>query len=125
MNKQNIIEQLKEFPFDKNDYWIIAGTAMVLYGIKEEIKDIDLACNKEMADSLEKDGFLFRISDDGNRHFKYGDNIEIFENWFSHKVIEFETYQIISIEGLIEMKKELGREKDLYDIKLINDFLNK
>ena len=125
MNKQNIIEQLKEFPFDKNDYWIIAGATMVLYGIKEETKDIDLACNKEMANSLEKDAFLYRISDDGNRHFKYGDNIEIFENWFSHQVIEFETYQIISIEGLIEMKKELGREKDLYDIKLINDFLNK
>ena len=35
MNRQQILEQLKAFPYDRNEYWVITGSAMVIYGIKE------------------------------------------------------------------------------------------
>ena len=74
-----------------------------------------------MADELEKDGFFYKFTESGNRQFKYGENIEIFENWLNDKVETVENIPVISVNGLIEMKQELGREKDYNDIELINN----
>lgn len=122
MNKTEIMKVLNEFPYSKDDYWLITGGAMVLYGIKEQTSDIDLGCNKKMADELEKDGFFYKFTESGNRQFKYGENIEIFENWLNDKAETVENIPVISVNGLIEMKQELGREKDNKDIELINNW---
>lgn len=34
-------------------------------------------------------------------------------------------FHVVSIKGLIEMKQELGRDKDKKDIELIKAFLNR
>ena len=125
MNKQDIIEKLNAFPYDKKDYWVITGGAMVLYGFREETHDIDLGCTSSLADQLEADGFLYKVTADGNRWFKIGQDIEAFENWLSDTVVSVEDIPVISIPGLIEMKQRLGREKDLRDIGLINSYLER
>jgi hypothetical protein len=58
----------------------------------------------------------------GNRKFNYGDDIEIFENWKCGSIEYIEGVPVLSLDGLIEMKQELGREKDLKDIALIKAF---
>ena len=123
MNKAEMITKLKAFPYDPAEYWVITGGAMVLYGIREESSDIDLGCTAQMADRLEQDGYLYKVTDDGNRWFKLGNDIEVFENWLFDTVDHVDGIPVISVQGLIEMKKDLGREKDLRDIALINDFL--
>lgn len=123
MDKTAIINELDIFPYCKEDYWILTGSAMVLYGIKKQTSDIDLGCNQKMADELERDGFSFNLTESGNRHFKYGDYIEIFENWINGTVTLVENMPVISISGLIEMKQEIGREKDYKDIELIKEYL--
>lgn len=125
MDKTEIIKELDIFPYCKEDYWVLTGSAMVLYGIKQQTSDIDLGCNQKMADELERDGFLFKLTESGNRHFKYNDCIEIFENWLNGTVIKVGNLPIVSISGLIEMKQELGREKDYKDIELIKDYLQR
>ena len=124
MNRQEILDQLKAFPYDRNEYWVVTGSAMVIYGIREQAGDIDLGCSAEMADLLESDGYLFGRTKDGNRWFKVGKSIEIFESWLFDSVIEINGFQVISLNGLIEMKKHIGREKDLRDIALIESFLH-
>ena len=124
MNRQEILEQLKAFPYDRNEYWVITGSAMVIYGIKEQAGDIDLGCSEKMADLLESDGYLFGRTKDGNRWFKVGESIEIFESWLCDSVNEINGFQVVSLNGLIEMKKKIGREKDFRDIELIRTFLN-
>lgn len=124
MNRQEILEQLEAFPYDRNEYWVITGSAMVLYGIREQAGDIDLGCSAKMADLLESDGYLFGRTKDGNRWFKVGESIEIFESWLYDSVVEIDGFQVISPGGLIEMKKHIGREKDFRDIALIESFLN-
>ena len=123
MKKAEMIEKLKAFPYDPAEYWVITGGAMVLYGIREESSDIDLGCTAQMADRLEQEGYLYKVTDDGNRWFKLGNDIEVFENWLFDTVDHVDGIPVISVQGLIEMKKDLGREKDLRDIALINDFL--
>lgn len=125
MDKQGILNCLFEFPYDRNEYWVITGGAMVLYDIREQTADVDLGCSKRLADRLEADGYLFRRTDDGKRWFKYGDNIEIFEEWIMDTIETVYGFHVVSIKGLIEMKQEIGRDKDKRDIELIKAVLNR
>lgn len=45
--------------------------------------------------------------------------------WLSDKIVFISGVPTVSIKGLISMKRELGREKDLQDIELINTYLDK
>ena len=122
MNKQEIIENLSLFPYSRDDYWIITGAAMVLYGIREQTSDIDIGCTTSMANQLEQAGYSYKITESGNRWFKFNNTIEIFENWLNDTVTVVDGIPVITVQGLIEMKQELGRQKDLEDIKLIQDY---
>ena len=119
MKKTDVTAKLKEFPYDTKEYWVIAGAALVLYGIREECSDIDLGCSSKMADRLEAEGYLYKTTSDGNRCFRIGNDIEVFENWLKDTITDVESIPVVTLTGLIEMKQELGREKDLNDIRLI------
>ena len=123
MDRQEILDRLRAFPYDRDEYWVITGSAMVMYGIREQAGDIDLGCSVKMADRLESDGYLYGRTKDGNRWFKVGDSIEVFESWLYDTTSKTEGFRVISLNGLIEMKEKIGREKDLRDIGLIRSFL--
>ena len=123
MNKQEILNTLSEFPYDRNEYWVITGRAMVLYDIRKQTADINLGCSGQLADRLEADGYLFRRTDDGKRWFRYGEDIEVFEDWAAGATETVCGFRIISIPALIAMKQALGRDKDKTDIGLIRAFL--
>lgn len=123
MDRNGLLAALAAFPYDKKEYWLITGGAMVFYGMKEETADVDLGCSAALADRLEKDGFLYRRTDDGMRHFKCGETVELFEGWMADAVVTIEGVQVVSVEGLLEMKRRLGREKDLRDIERIERWL--
>ncbi|MGN0168197.1 MAG: hypothetical protein ACI4AB_09155 [Acetatifactor sp.] len=125
MNRADIIQRLKEIKFDAGEYWVITGAAMVLYGIKEVTSDIDLGCSKKMADELEEKGYGVTLLDDGTRRIQFQDDIEIFENWLFDKVQMIENIPVVSIDGLVAMKKALGREKDFEDIRRIEVYKEK
>lgn len=123
MNKAEIVQRLNSLDFDKKEYWLITGGAMVLYGMKEETGDIDLGCTEKMADRLEQKGYQVTLTDNGARRIVIESDIEIFENFLFDKVIMVENIPVISVDGLIAMKKYLGREKDHADIEKIYAFL--
>ena len=125
MKKDDILARLKTLPFAPGEYWLVSGAAMVLYGIKEETPDLDLGCTPELADQLEKDGYFCEITPDGNRRLRIDDETEIFENWLCGSIEFHEGIPIMSLQGLREMKQRLGREKDLRDIHLIDEFISK
>ena len=124
MKKEEILRTLEGFPYEKSEYWLITGAAMVLFGMREETGDIDLGCTKKMADELEKDGFLYRRTENGKRWLRYSNEIEIFEEWKTGPLVRCEGLQLLSPEGLIAMKEELGREKDFRDIALIREWMS-
>ena len=52
MDKEEIIEKLEKFPYDTREYWINAGSAMVMHGLRVNTEDIDLGCTSALADLL-------------------------------------------------------------------------
>ena len=55
MNRQEIVAELNAFPYDRAGYWIVAGGAMTLHGVRAETGDIDLGCTRALADRLAAD----------------------------------------------------------------------
>ncbi len=123
MKKEDIIKRLLELNYPPSEYWLVTGGAMVLYDIKESTNDIDLGCSKFLADTLEDKGYLTALLSDGTRRISVADDVEIFEEWLFDKIEIRYGVPVISLKGLLEMKKGLGREKDIEDIKLIEEVL--
>ena len=125
LRKDEIIGLLNEAAFDRSEYWVTSGAAMVLHGIKETTRDIDLGCTTPMADRLEREGYDVEVLRDGSIKIVFSCAIEIFENWIEDQVILLEGLPVVSMDGLIRMKEKLGRKKDLEDIFLIKEHLSK
>ena len=125
MNKQDIIARLEALNLPRNDYWLITGTAMVMYGLRDITHDIDMGCTSVLADALAAQGYPCTVTKDGRRKIVIGEDIEIFEGWLCDTVQLVENIPVISLKGLTEMKRTLGRDKDLRDIALIEAYLNR
>ena len=124
MTKADILEKLRALDWPAEDYWVVAGGAMVLHGLRPETHDIDLGCTAARADALQAAGMPCKVMEDGSgRWFKVSEDIEVFENWLMDRVELVDGVPVISLRGLREMKAALGREKDLRDIALIDTFL--
>ncbi len=118
-DKEALIQCLKGLSFPEKEYWVVAGGAMVLHGFRPQTHDIDLGCSTLLADKLEQQGYCVSRCDDGTRKISYAEDIEIFENWLEGTVETISGVPVVSVDGLIQMKQKLGREKDLADIALM------
>lgn len=118
-DKPSLIQRVRELAFPDKEYWVVAGGAMVLHGFRPQTHDIDLGCSTLLADQLERQGYAVTRCADGSRKIVYADDVELFENWLEGTVESIGGVPVVSVDGLIEMKRKLGREKDLADIALI------
>ena len=124
MNKTDILNKLRALDWPTEDYWVVAGGAMVLHGLRQETRDLDLGCTTARADILAAAGVPFKPMDDGSgRWFTLDGDVEVFENWLVDRVETVEGIPVVSLKGLREMKRALGREKDLRDMALIEKAL--
>ncbi len=123
MDRAELIGRLRRLPYDPADYWLVAGGAMVLYGLREETADIDLGCSGALAERLAAEGCPVKRMPDGRRAFQPEAQLELFEGWLSDRVVTVEGIPVVSLRGLLEMKRALGREKDLRDAACIEAFL--
>lgn len=124
MTRADILERLRALDWPADEYWLVAGGAMVLYGLRPETHDLDLGCTTARADALEAAGVPFEEMPDGSgRRFTVSGDVEVFENWLMDRVELVDGVPVVSLQGLREMKRALGREKDLKDIARIDAFL--
>ena len=120
MNKNDILEKLRALNWPGEAYWVAAGGAMVLHGLKSETRDLDLGCTTAWTDALAAVGVPFRHMDDGSgRWFTLNGEAEVFENWLMDRVEPVAGVPVVSLKGLWEMKRALGCKKDLRDLALI------
>ena len=124
MTRTDILERLRALDWPADEYWLVAGGAMVMYGLRPETHDLDLGCTTARADALEAAGVPFEeMSDGSGRRFTVSGDVEVFENWLMDRVELVDGVPVVSLKGLREMKRALGREKDLRDVARIDAFL--
>ncbi|MDF2841168.1 MAG: hypothetical protein K0Q99_1940 [Clostridia bacterium] len=122
LNKIEILTKLKKLNFPINQYCVMTGAALVLHGIKETTADIDIGCSEELLQWLQQQGYKLQ------RRKKYegiviDDCIEVFGNWKAEKVVYKDGIPIADIQCIRKYKEDLSREKDLADIKLIDEYI--
>ncbi len=118
MDKNAILKKLKEFNLDKSKYLVISGGAMVLLGIKDTTKDIDIAVSKDYCEYL-----LNNYSCEFDRVNEFNHkcyNLDVFNfgiDYYSDDYEEVEGIRVQTVEDIIKLKRFLNREKDKEDIK--------
>ena len=75
--------------------------------------------------SLETKGYSVTKNSLGYRKISLEEDIKIFENWDVLGTDYIEGIPTANIESIREMKMQMGREKDLEDVKLIDDMFIK
>lgn len=69
LGREDILGLLKSTSLLGEECWLTSGAALVLYGVKEGTRDIDLVCTTALADRLEAEGIPFRRSPLGVRAY--------------------------------------------------------
>ena len=129
MNKEEILNKLKEYNFNSNEYMVISSAALVIQGIKYETKDIDISVTPKYYKYLENNYNceLERYDKKNDVNIYYIDNIINFStNYYSEDkddFVIFDGIKIQSISSVTRLKNMLNRPKDIKDIELINKFL--
>ena len=124
MNKQEIIEKLKQYKFDKSNYIVISGAAMVLLGIKDKTSDIDIATTQDYNDYLvDNYNVTFEKINEYNESVYFIDNIVNFAvTYYSDKKEYVEDIPVQNVNDILRLKKRLNREKDKIDIEKLEEY---
>lgn len=123
LGKEDIIKILKNMELPLNEYWITAGAGLVIHGVKETTRDIDLGCTTHLVELFLKKGCKYIVEKDNTRIVQINDTIEILENWFVDEIVVIDGLPVGSLESIKKQKVQLGREKDIKDIRLIDDYI--
>lgn len=123
LQKHEIIKKIKNLNLPKDQYWITSGAGLVIHGVKDNTKDIDLGCTTKLFKELIGKGYKFTFAKDNTRRMSINNSIEIFENWNVDKIELIDGLPVGSLESIKKQKIKLSREKDFDDIKMIDAYL--
>lgn len=123
MRRNEIIELLKKYKFDTKNYTVISGAAMVIANVKDQTNDIDIAVSKEYYNYLLNNyNCEFDCINIYNNKVFFIDNIINFSyDYFDCKYTVIDGIKVQTLDSIKQLKKNLNREKDIEDIKLIDD----
>ena len=129
ITKSDIVQEITSV-FDnellsKSDIWVISGAALVLYGIRETTNDIDLGCTDDCFNRLLLNGYQMEEKQGYDKRIIVPPDIEVFGGTKCTAIEYIDNIPVASLEDIISFKRQLNREKDILDIKLIKAFLQK
>lgn len=124
LNKKDILEILNKYKFNSKEYIIISSASLVLQDVKKYTTDIDIACSDDLYKILLKEYNCLLEKIDGQHKVWYIDDLINFSVRYYEEIeyIELFGYKVQTIESVLNLKKNLNRDKDKDDIKLILDF---
>lgn len=125
MNNKDIIDTLNKYHLDNNRYMVISGAAMVLYGIKPNTSDIDIAVDEDYYEELLNKYDC--VLEQGKDNIYYINGIINFaKNYYNkEEIVYINNIPVQNVNSIIKLKKELNRDKDIIDLGLIDKYLNK
>lgn len=122
LDRESILGKLKSLYLPAGSYVVTAGAALVLYGLRETTRDLDLGCSKALAAEFINSGCNFRW-ENGRRVVEAGNGIELLEDWIPEDSTRIEGFPVASLQSIRQLKESLGREKDWEDIRRIDQLL--
>lgn len=119
--KNDILNILKDYNLDSNEFIILSGASLVLQDIKEYTSDIDIAVSLDLYNKI--------LS---NFDCCFEKNVNGYDVWFINNILNFSNhyyddceyinlfdYKLQSLDSILKLKKKLNKEKDKNDINSI------
>lgn len=125
LTSDEIFHILKDEEIPKEEFIIISGAAMVIYGIKEK-NDIDIAVSESLYNDLKlrKDCMVEKILEDTGETIYYLHKLNFGMNYYDTNYQYVNGYKVQTIEEIIKLKENLNRSKDKEDLKRLKEFIN-
>ena len=121
MNKEELLKLIETLKLDKNEFWILSSSALVIRGIYPDAGDLDIAVTEKGLQELKNN---YNLKEKGNGWYIVNDKIECVvdtkEEW---KIEKFGDYNLQSMEMYYEFLKGSNREKDKARIKLVEHYM--
>jgi len=130
--KVNYLADLLRFEFPRDQFALFGSAPLVVRGIKEENKDLDLIVTQGLWDDIVKEyNPPTQIALSGNLVLELTPNIEIFKTWPPFDDTDFliinadyfDGVRYVKLEHVLAWKSSFGREKDIEDIKRIRSYI--
>lgn len=123
MNKNTLIAKVKSLALPSGSYCVLAGGAMLFYGLREQTQDVDLHINDAAFAHLQATQQVCLLDED-RRHYAIGEDIEFYVTAQEQIVCEQrEGIFVQTPQEILALKKRLGREKDAADIAALQRYI--
>lgn len=120
LNKEQILDKLKELELDNDEFVVSMGSSLVLHGIKKETNNINISVKSDVFNRLKQ---RYNSLYENNIEIIKYDMFEISNLDLNIKKELIDNYYCQDLESILSIKKELNRKKDVKDIKAIDLYL--
>ena len=131
---QTFAERVKELGLPLDQIIIIGSGILDQLGIRQSA-DIDVATNREVLEKIARSGGWVKKLDKNQRRYlvKYDGSVEIWDGWeidgriveydeLLDYAVEYDGIKFVKLDFLWRWKKWRGREKDIQDVRLIDEW---
>ena len=121
MNKQELLELIEGLKLDKNEFWLLSSSALVIRDIYPTAGDLDIAVTEKGLQELHKN---YTLKQKAEGWYIVNDKIECVldtkEDW---KIEKFGELNLQSIDEYYKFLKKSTREKDKARIPLVEEYM--
>ena len=131
---QTFAERVKELGLPLDRIIIIGSGILDQLGIRQSA-DIDVATNREVLEKIARSGGWVEKLDKNQRQYlvKHDGSVEIWDGWeidgriveydeLLDYAVEYDGVKFVSLDFLRRWKNWRGREKDIQDVRLIDEW---
>lgn len=123
MNKEQLLELIKTLKIDKDEYWILSSSQLVLRDLFDKANDLDIAVTEKGLEQLKQN---YDLKQKENCWYIVNDKIECIvdtkEDW---KIEKHDNYNLESLEKYMMYLETSTREKDKIKYEIVKKELEK
>ncbi len=124
MNKEELLKLVESLNIPKDEYYILGGGSLVMFGIKETTSDLDLCVSNELFAKLKEKYNLDEKDKNECGFYQISDIIEIIPNPKEEFTAqEIDGYKVEELKRILEFKKKRNAPKDKLYIEKITQYL--
>ena len=126
MLKSELLQLIDSFDFSKKEYYVLGVASLVIRGIREETKDLDLCISKKLFCTIREKYNLNDSCKNEKGFYRLSFLVEVVvEGVYPFEFDIVDGYPVQKLNFLLKNKEQSVREKDKKDVELIKKFINK
>lgn len=123
MNKEELLKLLNNLKIDKEEFWILSSSALVMRGLFSDAGDLDLAVTKKGLEQLKQN---YNLIQKENGWYIVNDKVEcVLDTKEDYKIEKYFEYNLESLQKYLDYLKTSEREKDKIKYKIVKQEIEK